>query len=287
VFGRDKTLVPISALAVRICKYGRILRYDPRQPLEVIGSGLLQSTAAITLEDEANRLPKVPTGSFNCGNGRSPPSAESFYLTFADDSEQVHLTESYDGPCGSAALSNGQRTSQSTVQWLNAIQHDTARIVTPPTSTSSTSTPHGVTIQTEVGSGPISLAAAPYGFLVPQSWTLTPLASHGGPPSFATWVNPSAATEMLNYEVSGGELGQVYNHDRSVNLAGALHAYCTITASQRLSSNEETYTCAAPAGMETRGVIVVHPFPNGWSQVQVTLPADLDETVSDILNSVH
>ena len=69
----------------------------------------------------------------------------------------------------------------------------------------------------------------------------------------------------------------------TLDLAG-----CPLASSQDLPNNELTFTCNnAPSGLETRGVVLVHPDYQGWLRVQVTLTKNLDETASKILNSVH
>jgi hypothetical protein len=270
VNGLAKKLVPIVAITVRICEYAFT-------PYRLQRSGTVNVTAsAALLEDDANRLQSFAVRP-EC---QQPAGAPFWFMTFATETKPVNITED---PC--EFVTNSVRYAQATPSWVNELTQDTA-----PTPTSSPSTPQDVTIQTQIGSGPLPLVAGPYGFLVPQGWTLTPVKNFGGPGSFASWKNPTAPAEVLNYEINGGSLS-IYNRDGSVNmdmvrvlsLAG-----CPVAKSQNLPNNELAYTCSnAPSGTETRGVVLVHPNYQGWLRVQVTLPPHLDETLSDILNSVH
>jgi len=268
--GLREKLVPIAALNVRVCQYiGE----------ELVGTDLAEPLATTGFEQEVNRFP-ASTPLPEC-------SPQFSLMTFANNSQQVEVADT-----GCGVLTNGALTVKPTTIWSDELRVCGTRPIPAQHTASAPSTPttaYTAPTQATIPATPIPLVGGPYGFFTPKGWAFTPLTNCGGPASYATWVNPSAPVEVIAYEASGGELGEMYNRDRSVNLAGALQAAgCPLASSHNLASNELTYTCSnAPSGTETRGVVIVRPAYQGWLKVQVTLAADLDETVSDILNSVH
>lgn len=132
------------------------------------------------------------------------------------------------------------------------------------------------------------LTRSPYGFVVPRGWTFTPLRSRDGGTSVARWIDPAARGQVVEYEVSSGELGGLYDKDNSINLGRALDAAgCSVASSRRLAGDSVSYTCVtASQDVVTRGVIVVWPFPGGLLRLQTTLAPSLDHTASTILDSL-
>ena len=104
VEGLDKALVPFAALNVRICQYAKGA---------LTGSGTLLPRGATPFGDEANQLPTVTTQPA-C---RQPLGAPAYFVTLADDSHQVNLS---DDACGS--VSNGVRFAQATSSWTSELQ---------------------------------------------------------------------------------------------------------------------------------------------------------------------
>lgn len=156
----------------------------------------------------------------------------------------------------------------------------TTTTTTPPSSNPSSSLgpPNG-----------LLLVAGPYGFLVPVGWTEQPLKSAGGPASYATFSDP-VGHASIEYEVSGGETGVIYNPDGSPNVLGALtQVDCSVTEHIVLSPSKASYTCASPyPGFEVNGVVIVQPNNNqhGWRSLQVaTLLSTQHSIATQILNS--
>jgi hypothetical protein len=115
---RGRTLVPITATSLRICRYAPL---DDPHPNTLNGFGVLDDdTSARSLEAEANRLVRL------AGSQRVPcplsTSAPSWFVTFSDATTSVDLSETA-GDCGD--LYNGVLTAVPTTAWQNAI----ARIV--------------------------------------------------------------------------------------------------------------------------------------------------------------
>ncbi|MBO0893221.1 MAG: hypothetical protein J2O39_02500 [Acidimicrobiales bacterium] len=163
----------------------------------------------------------------------------------------------------------------------------------PPTTTtvppSSTAPPTSAT--TSTADGRLSLVAGPYGFLVPEGWQERPLTELGRTASYATFSSPSSGS-TIEYEVSGGEPGTVYNADHAPDLTGgptggALSlAGCPVMSSTVVAVNEVAFRCSSSApGMETNGAIIVEPFPQGWKGLRVTLPVADRATATAILDS--
>jgi hypothetical protein len=140
--------------------------------------------------------------------------------------------------------------------------------------TITTSTPHFVS----------PLVPGPYGFLVLRGWTMQRLTNSGGPASFAHWTNPSGPGR-IDYEISGGEVGTVYNRDRSANIRGALQLVgCAVTTSTIVAVNRARFTCAATStGLAVDGAVVVDPYHQGWRALKVSLPSRKHDTAMAIL----
>lgn len=115
---RGRTLVPITATSVRICRYAPL---DDPHPNTLNGFGVLDdATSARSLEAEANQLVRLSSSErVPCPLSTSAPS---WFVTFSDASTSVDLSETT-GDCGD--LYNGVLTAVPTTAWQNAI----ARIV--------------------------------------------------------------------------------------------------------------------------------------------------------------
>jgi hypothetical protein len=124
--GLDKKLVPISAIAVRICEY--VENGDgvgtETPPFRLIASGVLTTTAAQLVDHETNRLRTKPK-SGGCAAFPTGYRKDVFILTFADHSQRVHVSAF--GGCGSTAM-NGAFAAEPTTKWLNDLQHYTSRV---------------------------------------------------------------------------------------------------------------------------------------------------------------
>jgi hypothetical protein len=123
----DKQLVPVAALNVRICSYDGTVTNDDsgyhNVPKRLVGAGMLQPILARRLEEEANRLPKV-AGAPSCHPPDVGDAVHFYFLTFANDSQQVHVVDET-GSC-SIGPYNGQFGAVRTTGWLNELRHYTA-----------------------------------------------------------------------------------------------------------------------------------------------------------------
>ena len=115
--GLDKLIVPISAVVVRICKYG--LAPDANSipsGLVASGVGVLTPPAATAFEAETNRLPRADAPIPCPATG--PPF---FFLTFANATQRVDVWEA--GGCG--FKTNGTISVGTTTHWSNELAHET------------------------------------------------------------------------------------------------------------------------------------------------------------------
>ncbi len=93
------------------------------------------------------------------------------------------------------------------------------------------------------------------------------------------------------YAISGGESGEVYNFDGTVDLQGALAQACGgsyVSASFTIGPNAIGYSCAtAVPDTEVNGVVIVAPAqtPFTWKKLEVTLPAAQHGLATQILNT--
>ncbi len=105
-----RTLVPITALNVRICEYGGV-------PPRLERSGRIASPAIVkSIEDTANRLARSSDATCD-----QPAGAPAYLVTFADNTRQVIVSED---ACG--FLTNGVRGAKSNAEWLRALRQYTA-----------------------------------------------------------------------------------------------------------------------------------------------------------------
>jgi len=105
VSGLDQTLVPITAVKVRVCRYPKAV-----SPL------VYDSPAATQFEAETNRLATLPhrRKGMSCGAG-----APTYVVTFASASQQVDVIDF----CGEAT--NGAFSADSTATWVGGLQTPT------------------------------------------------------------------------------------------------------------------------------------------------------------------
>jgi len=116
--GLDKSLVPVSALVVRICKYGLAPGANSiPSGLVSSGAGVLTPPAASAFEDETNRLPRADAR-IDCP-ASDPPF---FILTFANAEQRVDVWEA--GGCG--FKTNGVTTVGTTTHWLDELRRATS-----------------------------------------------------------------------------------------------------------------------------------------------------------------
>jgi hypothetical protein len=111
---RGRTLVPITATSVRICRYAPL---DDPHPNTLNGFGVLDDETSVrSLEAEANRLVRLSSSErVPCPLSTSAPS---WFVTFSDATTSVDLSETA-GDCGN--LYNGVLTAVPTAAWRNAI----------------------------------------------------------------------------------------------------------------------------------------------------------------------
>jgi hypothetical protein len=114
VGGLTRKMVPITALNVLICRYaldGQLARVAQLKPI-----------AAAQLETETNVLqPSTRAASFSCH-----PAVGALFLTFASDTQQVHLQ----AVCG--GMGNGGSWTRPTTKWLNELAHYPSSPAPPP-----------------------------------------------------------------------------------------------------------------------------------------------------------
>jgi hypothetical protein len=116
--GLDKMLVPFSATALRICKYGP----GDAIVIDLSGSAVLGPPVAATLEAETNRLLAVARDYFpTC-----PPDVLAYFMTFASGSQRVVVR---DEGCG--VVTNGVRSAQADTKWLDELQRYTTATTVP------------------------------------------------------------------------------------------------------------------------------------------------------------
>jgi hypothetical protein len=103
VRGLTTKMVPITALNVLICRYGL--------NGQLVRVAVLKPAAAAQLEADTNGL-KTSTRAvgFSCH-----PAKPSFFLAFANDTQQVHLQD----VCG--GMGNGVSWTRPTTRWLNEL----------------------------------------------------------------------------------------------------------------------------------------------------------------------
>jgi hypothetical protein len=113
----DQHLVPIEALAVRVCEY--IIN---GAPTGLVASGALTLSAARLLANETNRLPRY-RGQPNCYGPSPTASAYSvFVATFASGSQQVDVEAASE--CGGEVW-NGPLFAHPSAKWFNDLQRST------------------------------------------------------------------------------------------------------------------------------------------------------------------
>jgi len=122
VTGLDKKLVPIVATEVEICAYGRPLRYPLiPPPFGLFGSGRLTAPAAVTFEDETNRLRPYPSGTATWRGGCIKYPGPLLVM-FANGSQRVEVLDTV----GCAVpVSNGVLHVRPTTKWLTELQQYT------------------------------------------------------------------------------------------------------------------------------------------------------------------
>jgi len=185
----------------------------------------------------------------------------------------THAQDSSTKPPGSAATAPPTTTRR-------------PRATTGPTTRSTSSVPTSGNENSQ-----LTLAQGPYPFLIPVGWKEQPLQNAGGPASSASFTDPTSPA-AIDYTVSGGESGVIYNPDRSPNIAQALTMTgCGLTGDTAISPYKAAYSCGYPRpGFEINGVIIINPYadgPMGWEKLQVLLPTSLHADATQILNSFH
>jgi hypothetical protein len=132
VSGLNSNLVPIAALAVRLCRYKN---YEVKRPggatvtMRLVGSGFLSGSSARQLEDMGNRLP-LTRGSCLAFPGTA---IQFFFLTFANTVRSVYVEEEYYATHCSIGPTNGTwGGGESTAHWRNELLRDTSKLRRSP-----------------------------------------------------------------------------------------------------------------------------------------------------------
>jgi hypothetical protein len=146
---------------------------------------------------------------------------------------------------------------------------------------------------TAEGRGDVRLHNGPYGFLVPVGWRESPLTNYGGSGEFASFTANTTSAGLILYEVGSAAGPDVYKPNHAPNpLAAAgpipgpqgARRCKRVTDRTLLASNIAEYTCTSRAGVQTMGVTVIEPYPQGFRQLQVSLPVG-DPATDRILGS--
>lgn len=162
----------------------------------------------------------------------------------------------------------------------------------PPSSSPSPASPSPSPSESASNSSQLSLVSGPYGFLVPDGWAAAPLSGHGGSSRATTFTDPTDAAYFLSYQQVGGSLSEFYTsgsspQPRPTGYSGG-QGCLTVTSISAVGQSAAQFTCQQSSpGVETRGVVVVAPYPQGAQIVIVTLPTSDDSSASQIIGSVH
>jgi len=117
-----RVLVPIDALNVRVCKYGRV-----GSSVRLLGVSWLALSVAAAFVTDTNELTSTTGPELEC-DGPTQRST-SFFVTFAVDAQTVAL---YAGGCP-PVVSNGTLTAKVSAQWYGELTGYTNHVrVTPP-----------------------------------------------------------------------------------------------------------------------------------------------------------
>jgi len=129
VQGLDKTLVPVVATTVRICKYDLRIPsstgpFGPTGPMsEVIDSNILTAGESAALQGGVNAFPSYSAARSSLpGCGGPTYHAENFLLTYANDAARVNV-EGDNTRCD--PLSNGVLRVSTSSSWLDELQRYT------------------------------------------------------------------------------------------------------------------------------------------------------------------
>jgi hypothetical protein len=113
VRGLAKTMVPINATAVRVCRYSPL---DAKVPNQLVRSGVAGAVVTQQLERETNALHHIPNAE------RIPcplvPNTPGWTIAFAGATTSVTLVVSA-SDCG--FVTNGSVTAGPTTAWLDAL----------------------------------------------------------------------------------------------------------------------------------------------------------------------
>src|SRR5882724_7469830 len=154
-----------------------------------------------------------------------------------------------------------------------------------PAATASPLPPAGPSSSPAQGARGLHLVPGPYGFEIPQGWTVGPVVS---PSSTVQRIHVSdpASTAGIDYLVA--KTAVIYNPDHTVNLTivGAAIA-CKPTSTRYVPNKGPRYTCAPDAGRNVNGAILVLPYPEGFKLLQVMLPPQDDQIAEQILSGFH
>ena len=131
----------------------------------------------------------------------------------------------------------------------------------------------------------LHLVPGPYGFEIPQGWTVGPVVS---PSSTLQRVHVSDPASTAGIDYLADKTAAIYNPDHTVNLTivGAAVA-CRVTSSRYVPDKGPRYTCAPDGGRNVSGAIVVQPYPQGFKLLQVEMPPQDDQIADQILSGFH
>ena len=155
----------------------------------------------------------------------------------------------------------------------------------PPAAAASPSPPPGPSSSPAPAPRSLHLVPGPYGFEIPQGWTVGPVVS---PSSTVQRVHVSDPASTAGIDYLADKTAAIYNPDHTVNLTivGAAVA-CRVTSSRYVPDKGPRYTCAPDGGRNVSGAIVVQPYPQGFKLLQVMLPPQDDQIADQILSGFH
>lgn len=154
-----------------------------------------------------------------------------------------------------------------------------------PRQTAAPTTPAPAPASTAAGG--LALVDGPYGFQVPQGYRFSPLAPTTGAAQAAHWTDPSSAARV-DYLVD--PTSAVYGPDHTVNLGAIevnLPCRTPLTSFTYVSGKGPRYSCAPTGGLDTNGMVLLLPYPQGFRLLQIQLPASEDAVASSIIMGFH
>jgi hypothetical protein len=161
----------------------------------------------------------------------------------------------------------------------------TSTATSPPTGTVPASpTPRTPSASTPATAQGIRLVAGPYGFPIPDGWSVSPPAVNGD--VRRVQVKNPAGPGHIDYLQA--HTSAIYTPDHLVNLQAVSAAVtCTATSTTLVPNRGPQYLCAPEGGLNVKGQILIEPYPNGFRLLQVTMLPEDDPFATQILSQFH